>query len=193
MKNFNYLFCLATFLLLFGCGEETNTNLTFADIEQKYAFAQPLSSISKENIIFRFGSIENYDSYLKTIPKFNDVNFKKSSISSKQLATFLVTYGFYYEGGSSYSQFDCKDDTYILDAAEESGIDLPYSCRAGACSTCVARLNEGEVDQADQSFLSDDCVESGYVALCVAYPMSDIDITTHYEEAMNCNFIKFKN
>jgi ring-1,2-phenylacetyl-CoA epoxidase subunit PaaE len=69
----------------------------------------------------------------------------------------------------------------ILDAAGRAGIDLPFSCRAGVCSTCRTKLVRGEVDLAQNYALEDWELEQGFILACQAHAKTpEIELT--YDE-----------
>jgi ring-1,2-phenylacetyl-CoA epoxidase subunit PaaE len=81
----------------------------------------------------------------------------------------------------AYAIFDGRRRTFtiekgketVLDAGLRAGIDLPYSCKGGVCSTCRVKLVEGEVDMDVHYALEDYEIARGFVLMCQSYPVTD--------------------
>lgn len=69
--------------------------------------------------------------------------------------------------------FDLPRNTLsVLDAGNAIGAELPYSCKAGVCSTCKCKVIEGEVEMDSNHALEDYEVAAGYVLSCQSFPIS---------------------
>ncbi|MBX7051338.1 MAG: phenylacetate-CoA oxygenase/reductase subunit PaaK [Flavobacteriales bacterium] len=72
--------------------------------------------------------------------------------------------------------------TSILDAAQKSGMDIPFSCKGGMCCTCRAHVSEGHANMKVNYALEPGEVESGYVLTCQAVPTTEkitVDFDRH--------------
>jgi ring-1,2-phenylacetyl-CoA epoxidase subunit PaaE len=79
----------------------------------------------------------------------------------------------------SFAMLD--DDATVLEAAERVGMELPYSCRAGVCSTCRAKVTRGSAEMTTNYALEPWEVQAGFILCCQARPTSgELEIT--YDE-----------
>jgi ring-1,2-phenylacetyl-CoA epoxidase subunit PaaE len=79
------------------------------------------------------------------------------------------------------TEFEMRKDEFILDAALVKGLDAPYSCQGGICSSCLARVTEGKATMEKNSILDEDEVEEGFILTCQAHPVTDT-ITIDYDD-----------
>jgi ferredoxin len=82
----------------------------------------------------------------------------------------------------THHQVVVPDDRYILQCAEDRGVELPFSCRNGACTACAVRVKSGDLYQPEAMGLSPELQRQGYALLCVSYARSDLDVETQDED-----------
>ena len=66
--------------------------------------------------------------------------------------------------------FEMPQTKSILEAALDEGLDPPYSCQGGICSTCIARLKEGKAEMRKNQILTDSEIADGLILTCQAHP-----------------------
>jgi len=77
------------------------------------------------------------------------------------------------QDGRSREIFIEKNKETILDSALEQGVELPYSCKGGVCSTCRCKMTKGEVDMDANFALEDYELARGFILSCQSYPVTD--------------------
>ena len=85
------------------------------------------------------------------------------------------------QAGKTYT-VTVPEDRYILHSAENQGVELPFSCRNGACTACAVRIKTGQLYQPEAMGLSPQLREQGYALLCVSYPRTDLEVETQDED-----------
>mgnify|MGYP003321366125 FL=1 len=77
--------------------------------------------------------------------------------------------------------FSMDKDSNILDEALANGLDVPYSCQGGVCTTCMGKLEKGKVIMDDDQMLSDEEINDGLMLTCISKPDSD-EIVINYDD-----------
>jgi ring-1,2-phenylacetyl-CoA epoxidase subunit PaaE len=77
--------------------------------------------------------------------------------------------------------FEMSQKQTILEAALKQGLDAPYSCQGGICSSCLARITNGTAEMKKNSILTDGEIAEGLILTCQAHPTS-AEIYVDYDD-----------
>ena len=127
------------------------------------AVADALKShgVAEKNIKYElFASAPRGKSGKKSVSKATDVNAAQTSLTVS------------LDGVRREVKIP-KTGVSVLEAALDAQIDAPFACKAGVCSTCRAKIIEGEAEMEVNYALEDYEVKAGYVLTCQCYPLSD--------------------
>jgi ring-1,2-phenylacetyl-CoA epoxidase subunit PaaE len=169
--------------------EKTETDLHFGRIDAEKCELILNSTIHPENIsaFFLCGPEEMIFSVKDFLEKKgiekNKIHFELFNIDNKKKATHtctiiaaenkLISNITVKQDGRSFDFLLAYNGNSILNAAMETGADLPFACKKGVCCTCKAKLLEGEVEMDRVYGLEPDEIDQGYILTCQSHPRTE--------------------
>lgn len=113
------------------------------------------NQIKESNILFE----------LFTAPTASEDNKKTSVSDGNALIKVIVD--------DEEFEFEMPKSQSVLEASLKQDIDAPYSCQGGICSSCIARITDGEAEMRQNNILTDSEIAEGLILTCQAHPTSD--------------------
>lgn len=144
--------------------KELHGNITFDD----YFLCGPEAMINlvKESLITSGVAKNNVHFELFTVPtEDNSVQQSESTTLTGDAEITIIL-------DDEEETFTMKPALTILDAALKKGLDAPYSCQGGICSSCIAKVTEGKAVMDKNTILDEDEVEEGLILTCQAHPVT---------------------
>ncbi len=129
------------FSKFFLCGPEAMIEIVTETLVER--------GISKDHILFELFTTSDEG----VLTEAHDGNTKITVIVDEETESFVM-----------------EQSNSVLQASLDAGLDVPYSCQGGICSSCIARVTEGKVEMRKNQILTDDEVEEGLVLTCQSHP-----------------------
>ncbi|WP_101470966.1 ferredoxin--NADP reductase [Flavobacterium lindanitolerans] len=154
---------------LFGRIEKSAVNFILknkhASVEfDKFYLCGPEEMINTVNNVLKENNIKEKDIRFELFSASTKENKISESLEGHTKVTVLVD--------DEETTFDMSQKITLLDAALKQGIDAPYSCQGGICSSCIARIVSGSAEMKKNSILTDREIAEGLTLTCQAHPTS---------------------
>lgn len=154
---------------LFGRIEKSNINFIFDNKHKekdfdKFYLCGPEAMINLATTVLKEHNVADKNIKFELFTATETENTEASSHEGHTKITVLVD--------DEETTFEMSQKQTILDAALKQGIDAPYSCQGGICSSCLARVSKGTAEMKKNSILSDKEVADGLILTCQAHPTS---------------------
>ena len=139
----------------------------------KFYLCGPEEMINTVSKVLKEHNIKDSAIKFELFSSSSDENTEASSHEGHTKITILVD--------DEETTFEMSQKQTVLEAALKQGVDAPYSCQGGICSSCLARVKSGTAEMKKNSILTDSEIAEGLVLTCQAYPTS-AEIFVDYDD-----------
>ena len=163
---------------LFGRIEKSTVNFVLKNKHKekefdKFYLCGPEEMINRVSDVLKENNVKEKDIKFELFSASTAVNEIDKSLEGHTKITVLVD--------GDETSFEMSQKQSLLEAALKQGLDAPYSCQGGICSSCIARISKGAAEMKKNTILTDGEIAKGLILTCQAHPTSS-EIFVDYDD-----------